>query len=102
MCEDLEKFNISLTSMNDNCAIDAPYIPVYIIDDGECLPLRYACLLYSFEINCKNHFTEDCCDPDPCDENAICDELPGPDNYTCMCMPGYVGDGISCRRKSIS
>ena len=37
ICEDLESFSISLTSLNDNCVIDDPDIPVYIVDDGEYL-----------------------------------------------------------------
>ena len=39
---------------------------------------------------------EDCCDPDPCHPRAICDELPGPDNFTCTCIPPLMGDGFMC------
>ena len=34
----------------------------------------------------------------PCDENAMCEELRGRDNFTCTCIPPYVGDGFMCSR----
>ena len=34
----------------------------------------------------------------PCDENAMCEELCGRDNFTCTCIPPYVGDGFTCSR----
>ena len=47
--------------------------------------------------SCSPH-TEDCIEPDgPCDENAICRELPGRNNFTCTCMPMFVGDGFICQ-----
>jgi len=33
----------------------------------------------------------------PCDENAVCEELRGRNNFTCTCIPPYVGDGFVCR-----
>ena len=32
----------------------------------------------------------------PCDENAMCEELRKRNNFTCTCMPPYVGDGFMC------
>ena len=42
----------------------------------------------------------DCIEPGgPCDVNAICEELPGRNNFTCTCMPMFVGDGFVCERR---
>ena len=43
--------------------------------------------------------TEDCLDETgpPCDVNARCDELPGRNNFTCTCLPWFIGDGFMCR-----
>ena len=34
----------------------------------------------------------------PCDENAMCEELVRRDNFTCTCIPPYMGDGFMCSR----
>ena len=34
---------------------------------------------------------------DTCDMNAICSNTPG--SFTCVCGPGYSGDGINCLGK---
>ena len=34
----------------------------------------------------------------PCDENAMCEEFPGRNNFTCTCIPPFVGDGSMCSR----
>ena len=34
----------------------------------------------------------------PCDENAMCEELPRQNNFTCTCIPPYMGDGFMCSR----
>lgn len=34
----------------------------------------------------------------PCDENAMCEELPKRDNFNCTCIPPYMGDGFMCSR----
>ena len=40
--------------------------------------------------------TEDC-DDTPCDPNADCTELAGPDNFVCTCRaPFTIGDGFTC------
>ena len=47
--------------------------------------------------------TVDCIEPGgPCDVNAICEELPGRNNFTCTCMPMFVGDGFVCERRKCS
>lgn len=33
-----------------------------------------------------------------CQVSAFCQEMPG--SYTCLCQPGYVGDGYTCRDQS--
>ena len=38
------------------------------------------------------------CDDMPCDPNADCWELPGPNNFTCECTPPFVGDGFTCSK----
>ena len=38
------------------------------------------------------------CDDMPCDPNAECTELPGPDNFTCECISPFVGDGFTCSK----
>ena len=43
-------------------------------------------------------YTVDCIEQGgPCDENAICEELPGSNNFVCTCMPMFVGDGFMCQ-----
>ena len=34
-----------------------------------------------------------------CDQNAYCDNTEG--NYTCTCLRGYVGNGITCQGLSL-
>ena len=34
----------------------------------------------------------------PCDGNAMCEELRGHNNFTCTCIPPYMGDGFMCSR----
>ncbi|KAI8518361.1 hypothetical protein Bbelb_043780 [Branchiostoma belcheri] len=39
----------------------------------------------------------DGCDPDPCDPNAVCTDVPAPGTgATCTCNTGYEGDGYVC------
>ena len=46
------------------------------------------------------HNTEDCTGRAgmPCDANAMCEELRGRNNFTCTCIPPFVGDGFMCSR----
>ncbi len=39
--------------------------------------------------------TEDCCPThEDCHPNAVCEELQGPDSFTCVCPPPLMGDGM--------
>ena len=37
---------------------------------------------------------DECVEQSPCDENAQCTNTPG--SFTCDCIEGYSGDGITC------
>lgn len=65
------------------CSPDEPNMcecaPDYRESDGKCVP------------------EDDECEDDPCSSNAECfDPSNGPDDVTCTCDPGYVGDGRTC------
>lgn len=38
------------------------------------------------------------CDGQPCDPNAVCKDVQG--EAQCSCLPGYVGDGYKCTPES--
>ena len=40
------------------------------------------------------------CLASPCDTNANCTNAVG--SYTCQCLDGYTGDGLSCAGKRLS
>ena len=62
------------------------------------------CTSYKINVATRINFnvphTEDCTGVAgmPCDENAMCEELPRRDNFTCTCIPPFVGDGFMCSR----
>ena len=37
---------------------------------------------------------DECVEQTPCDENAVCTNIPG--SFTCVCSDGYRGDGMNC------
>ena len=64
---------------------------------------KYSLFLWrymKFTFQCCTASIEDCTGVAsmPCDENAMCEELPKRSNFTCTCIPPYVGNGITCSR----
>ena len=43
---------------------------------------------------------DECAVPSTCDAQAACTNNPPPGSFTCMCNPGYSGDGMTCTGKT--
>ena len=70
------------------------------MSNGNSICLLTAQLQFD-SIICLNHSDIDECieETDNCDDNAACTNTDG--SFTCLCEPGFSGDGVQCEGKII-
>lgn len=78
---------------------DLIYLHFLRINVAKHLLKRVCELWWIFLAECLKQFNflsdvKDCTDPNPCDGNATCTELPG--SFSCQCKSGYTGNGTYC------